>query len=75
MAADPVCGTNGLSPCIGAAIYHGQWLIAHIESKATVRTRKDPAWAQVATYTRNRLQQLLGPCRLTFPPAGIPSIS
>lgn len=62
MAADPVCGTNGLAPCVGVAIYHGKWFIAHIESRATVKTRKDPVWARVATCTRNRLQQLLGPC-------------
>lgn len=62
MAADPVCGSNGLAPCIGVAVYHGKWFVAHIECAAIVKTKKDPMWAKVADYTRNRLHQLLGPC-------------
>jgi hypothetical protein len=62
MSADPVCGTNGLGTCVGIAVYHGHWFIAHVDCAAVVRTRADPMRQRVANYVRNRLTQLLGPC-------------
>lgn len=62
MGTNPICGTNGLGTCVGVAVYHGSWFIAHIDCEALVKTKKDPMWGKVAIYVENKLNQLLGPC-------------
>lgn len=62
LSTDPVCGTNGLGSCVGLAVYHGSWFIAHIDCEAIVKKKGDPMAQKITDYVKNRLNQILGPC-------------
>lgn len=62
MNASPICGTNGLGTCVGLAVYHGKWFIAHIDCEAIVKSKTDPMYEKVMNYVTRRLHTLLGPC-------------
>jgi hypothetical protein len=68
LSTDPICGTNGLAPCVGLAINRGgtPWFIAHVECAAQVKKRKDATWDKVAAWVRGHLTNLLHPCEASF---------
>ena len=55
------CGTNGLATCVGLAVATpdpNEWFVAHVDCSAQVRKVGDPCYVGVATWVREKVEEL-----------------